>query len=135
MSLETNISTSHGAQLPAIVASITEIGQAVQDGGYTTFFTVATAGVYRLSGSVIMRTLSSSAWTLESAMHLPGGVNISGQFAPNLINGATGAYTTNQVSMTLYLHVGDQIGYGTFTTSGSNTGGTFDACYTVEQLA
>lgn len=124
---------------PNVVATASEIGASSVDGTYITLYTVpsGSAGIYRVSGSIVARTESSSAWSVGAGVEFPSGTHIGGADYAGEVNMETGAQSVYNNIFTmppLYLHVGDGIGYGSQTVSGSNTGGAFDAVWVVERL-
>lgn len=122
------------ASFPRVVNVRTEIAAAAVDGANTLQYAIPTTGTYRISVGLTVRTVSSSAWSTQwqySISPRPTGVGLA---TFNMVNG----FMSNGVGLqttTLYLHAADTISTGTFTTTGSNTGGVFDAVCVIERLS
>ncbi len=102
-----------------------------------TVFATGAAGYYRISGQVWPTTLSSSAWTIYPACTTtPNGATGANTYAiGDVIQlGTTFATTVNAASQIFYLGNGAAIGISTATNSGSNTGGVYSYCVTIERL-
>jgi hypothetical protein len=121
------------ASIGKVVSVKTALAQTAVNGAYTTQYTIPIAGVYRIGGSVTVRTLSSTSWMVETAVNFSAGLK-NGSLelgAANVETGGTQVFTIAE----LYFHAGDVIQTGTFAISGSNTSGVFDACWVIERLA
>jgi hypothetical protein len=85
---------------------------------------------------VFPTTYSSSAWTVEVATQYTQNGSVSQQaLLVNSTGMASGSINSVQNSPnTVWLSAGATIAIGTFTVSGSNTGGVFSYAVTIERL-
>jgi hypothetical protein len=125
-----------GTPAPGVVASRVLLAQASVDGNYTqALYTVPTgqAGVYQISCGANPRTQSSTSWLINVDVAPPSGTHL-GAYLSMSVNIDSGAVGQTPTVYTLYLHAGDVITCGTLTSSGSNSGGTFDVNWVVTRL-
>lgn len=124
---------------PEVVYSSVVSNQNAVSNAYATAYTTTAAGLYRIQGTILPTTMSSSAWTVEIACSLSQNGVPSGQnnqtYELNSCAIGTSISSANYVAVLAYLPANAAIGFGTFTISGSNTGGVFRYAITIERLA
>jgi hypothetical protein len=125
--------------LPEVVYSSIVSNQNAVSNAYATAYTTTAAGLYRIQGTILPTTMSSSAWAVEIACSLfQNGVPVGQNNQTYELNSCaigTAISSANYVAVLAYLSANQAIGFGTFTLSGSNTGGVFRYAITIERLA
>jgi hypothetical protein len=101
-------------------------------------YTATVAGLYRVTGAIYGTTASSSAYSVELALQWqPLGMPSSTSAA--LVSDAIGTSIANPSNgqaqgQLIPLGIGGVLNIGTYTVSGTNTGGVWSYAWTVERV-
>jgi len=122
--------------LPCTVYDSAVIGESAQTGAYATIYTTTAAGWYRVSGTLYATTASSTAYTLEQIVNAAqvGFAGTNNIMLSNVTVGTSAAINTPVYAPILNLASGAAIQAGSFTSSGTNTGGKWNRFITVERI-
>jgi len=121
--------------LPCVVYNQTPMSESTVSGTMATVYTTTAAGTYRVTGDLYVTTASSTAYGIYQSMSAAevGGVG-AGTETLNSTNVGTSAYKNYSYSYMAILPSGASIQTDSTTNSGTNTGGVWKRCVTVERM-
>jgi hypothetical protein len=121
--------------LPCVVYAQSNVSESAQTGSYTTVWTTASAGTYRITGYIYGTTASSTAYSVSHYVKATqtgqssgnGYLVASAQLGTSISSGSAFAYV-------FPLNAGTAVQTESLTASGSNTGGVWSRAIVVERI-